>query len=264
MSSATPNFESRIEALDLSLFDTIATQSVEGDRLAWLQCQRLVRKQTNGYCYLEIGSHLGGSIQQHLIDPQCRHIFSIDKRPPRQPDDRGQVYEYEGNSTQRMLDNLRTISSEDLDKIKSFDSDAAEVDLQAVQPKPDLAFIDGEHTKAAALSDFQVCLQAIQQEGLIGLHDDDVIWPAIEAIGKSLQAQGIPHRSLKLGGSTFLFLLGSKADEHYQALSEFGIDGREFVRRQRSELRKETWIRRPVRKLIPPAIRKAIKPLIGA
>ena len=62
-------YEQRIERLDLSLFDSVPTQSTAGDRLSWLALQRAVRGATPGYTYLEIGSYNGGSIQQHLLDP---------------------------------------------------------------------------------------------------------------------------------------------------------------------------------------------------
>ena len=100
------SFEQRIERLDCSLFDPIPTQSSKGDRMSWLALQGAVRRAAPSYTYLEIGSHLGGSIQQHWIDPRCSLIYSIDKRPLEQPDDRGAVFAYAGNSTARMLGNL--------------------------------------------------------------------------------------------------------------------------------------------------------------
>src|SRR4051794_16482548 len=97
------SFEGRLERLDLSLFEAIPSESYPGDRRSWLALQHAVRRAPAGYTYLEIGSHLGGSLQQHLVDPRCRRIFSIDKRPLVQPDDRGVVWHYDGNSTARML-----------------------------------------------------------------------------------------------------------------------------------------------------------------
>lgn len=72
--------DSRIDRLDLSLFDAVETQSCDGDQLAWLAIQRSLRS-VGGYTYLEIGSHLGGSLQQHVVDPKCNWIVSIDRRP---------------------------------------------------------------------------------------------------------------------------------------------------------------------------------------
>ncbi len=90
MNVADGDIAVRIESLDVSLFDAVPSQSTIGDRQAWLAVQRSLRQQSE-YVYLEIGSHLGGSIQQHLVDPRCRKIVSIDRRPLSQPDDRGQA-----------------------------------------------------------------------------------------------------------------------------------------------------------------------------
>ena len=81
--------EERIEWLDTSLFHGIPTISSEGDRLSWLTIQRAVRRVKAEYAYLEIGSFVGGSLQQYYLDPKCRVIYSIDKRPERLPDERG-------------------------------------------------------------------------------------------------------------------------------------------------------------------------------
>src|SRR5262249_2545195 len=100
----------RLEALDLSLFQAIPSQSSAEDRRAWLAVQRSVRR-SSGYTYLEIGSYQGGSIQQHLVDPLCRRIISIDKRPLIPiPDDRGQYVEYKVVSTAQMMDDLRKVA----------------------------------------------------------------------------------------------------------------------------------------------------------
>ena len=77
MTTVDEIFDRRLEELDLSLFDEVSTQSSDGDRRSWLAVQRSVRRP-NGYTYLEIGSHLGGSIQQHLVDPWCARIISMD------------------------------------------------------------------------------------------------------------------------------------------------------------------------------------------
>jgi len=135
MQGVEGNIAERLESLDVSLFDSIPTESTEGDRKAWLAVQRSVRLPS-GYTYLEIGSHLGGSLQQHLLDPLCRNIFSIDRRPLCQPDDRGQVFYYEGNSTDRMLDNLRRISADQLSKLTCFDADASDIDQHKITVAP--------------------------------------------------------------------------------------------------------------------------------
>lgn len=261
MGNSQEQFEEKLAALDLSLFDSISSQSVIGDRVAWLKLQRAARDQSNPYIYLEIGSHLGGSIQNHLIDPLCGRIYSIDKRPPRQPDDRGQFYEYENNSTERMLKNLREISSTGTEKVICIDSDAAQVDLDQIDPKPHLCFIDGEHTQAAVHSDFQFCLKAVHPDGMIALHDDDVIWPAIAAIHRLLKKEKRSFRSIKLGGSTFVFLLGKSAETIYPQWNIDECDGERFLAQENAKIRFEKWVRKPARTLVPSFIRTAMKPI---
>ncbi len=260
MDHSTPHIDERITALDLSLFDAISSQSVKGDRIAWLKLQRAVRQHFGDYTYLEIGSHLGGSIQNHILDPRCRHIISIDKRPPRQPDDRGQFYEYENNSTERMLENLRAISAPDVEKIHCIDSDASQVDLEQIDSPPHLTFIDGEHTQAAVRSDFSFCIRASRPDGIIALHDDNVIWPAIQNLVDQLRTEGRSFRTIKLGGSTFAFFLGDSADKVYPLLITEETDGIDFLAREQSKSRFEKWVRKPARSLVPAGIRKSIKP----
>ena len=55
-----------IDALDLRVFDRVPSQTTADDRRSLLAVQRAVARHFGEYCYLEIGSHLGGSIQTHL------------------------------------------------------------------------------------------------------------------------------------------------------------------------------------------------------
>src|SRR5690606_30491605 len=121
------NFDNSIAALDLSLFSAIESQSTAEDKASLLACQLAVRSLVPGYRYLEIGSHLGGSIQPHLRDPLCSAIVSIDKRPQKQPDERGFDYTYLNNSTERMLENLRRVDETAVAKITTIDGGTDEI-----------------------------------------------------------------------------------------------------------------------------------------
>lgn len=231
MPPASHDFASKLDALDLSLFDAVASQSTDGDRRSWLAVQRAIRRPS-GYTYLEIGSHLGGSIQQHLVDPYCRRIVSIDRRPLSQPDDRGFVARYEENSTARMLDNLRRVSPEVVGKIVCFDLDARDVDPARIPEPADFCFIDGEHTHASVLSDFEFCLKVSSPNAAICFHDALVLYRSIAEVMSSLRARGVPFHARKLGGSTFgLFLRECRAlDDPYLTLSQ---DGSRWIRGRR-------------------------------
>lgn len=240
MRCAVSSIQDRIESLDVSLFDTIPTQSEYGDRQAWLAIQRSIRRQRE-YVYLEIGSHLGGSIQQHLVDPRCRKIVSVDKRPLSQPDDRGQDYHYEGNSTRRMLDNLRRVSPAGLDKIIAIDADARDIDPVALPPA-DFCFIDGEHTYSAVMSDFAFCLRACTPNATICFHDDNVIFRALIAIMSDLRRHGVPFTACKLPGTTFgIFLRDSPATSDPYISAHTRVPAR-WLRRQRFR----SWVPQPL------------------
>ncbi len=71
---SSEEFERAIKALDISLFRHIASQTTSADRMSLLALQLATRDMWGDYSYLEIGSHLGGSIQPHLPDPKCKRI----------------------------------------------------------------------------------------------------------------------------------------------------------------------------------------------
>ena len=238
--------DERVDSLDLSLFEKVDTESSDGDKTGWLATQRCLRKAGDGYVYLEIGSHLGGSVQQHLIDPKCRVIYSIDKRPLEQPDDRGMSFRYDGNSTERMLDNLRAVDATQLPKVVCIDSDASDVDPSRIEKRPEFCFIDAEHTHRAVLSDFAFCMRICSDNAVIGFHDDWLMYPAFADILDGLEREGIPFRAFKLPGATFMIALRAAPvldDEGFMALAG---DGRRFIRNKR--------LKAFARKLVPPQL----------
>ena len=200
----TGGFEERLEKLDISLFAKIASQTTDRDKRSLLACQLAVRSLRPSYTYLEIGSHLGGSLQPYLLDAKCGHIYSIDKRPPAQPDERGITYEYHNNSTQRMLDNLKEISEPALSKITCIDEDASRIDPATIEHKPQLCFIDGEHTDPACFSDFLFCLKALDRNGLLVFHDAPVVYNGLAQIVEYLKDQRIDFHAYNLPDTIFV------------------------------------------------------------
>jgi hypothetical protein len=198
MSSPT----SQIEDLDLSLFSHIESQTTPADRRSLLAVQRSVAKIRGSYTYLEIGSHLGGSLQPYLVDPRCTKIFSIDPRPLSQPDDRspGCVWDYEGNSTQRMLGLLGEIDATAIGKIVCFDQSSTDVDVKAIDPKPHVAFIDGEHTYQAVIKDIDFCLGIMADGGTILFHDTWIVIRAIADAYERLRRTRVDVIGISLGG----------------------------------------------------------------
>jgi hypothetical protein len=165
----------RTEALDVSLFDAILSQTSEWDRRALLALHAAAARLWISFTYLEIGSYLGGSLQALVRDPRCARIVSIDTRPEAPPDNRTSTWTYEGNSTMRMLQLLATVPDADTRKIVTFDVGTDALDVDKLPARPDYCLIDGEHTDQAVLRDAQFCASALDGHGVIAFHDRDMV-----------------------------------------------------------------------------------------
>ncbi len=255
----------KLNALDISLFDKIISQTTPEERKSLLAVQNVVRNaMDDGYVYLEIGSHLGGSIQPYLLDNRCRRIYSIDKRPSQQPDDRrpGYIATYEGNSTERMLANLRGIDPEGTRKIVCFDSDARDILPHRIEHRPDVCFIDGEHTHRAVLSDFLFCFKVTQGQSAIIFHDVFIFFNTIKRIECGLKRDKTKFKRLKLNGSLYAILPGKSRRFHKMLKMH-------LTRRQRwLFLLSDAWeihkanLPKPIRYLLFP-MRKIIKKMLS-
>lgn len=202
------NFEQRIKKLDLSLFEKIESQSVDDDKRSFLACQLAVRELKPDYNYLEIGSYLGGSIQPHLLDNKCAKIYSIDKRPEIQPDERGVDYTYLNNSTERMIELLAEVSSDNLAKIITIDGDTRDISKEQIQDKIDLCFIDGEHTDEAVLSDFKFCFNVLNKNGAVVFHDAPITYNGLAECVKYLEQNSIDYKAYSLPAIVFAIEIG--------------------------------------------------------
>jgi len=201
------DFEALIRDQDLDLFSMIASQSTDEDKRSLLASQLAVRELRDSYAYLEIGSHLGGSIQPHLADPRCRSIYSIDKRPRKQPDARGFDWVYENNSTERMLENLRGVSG-DLSKLTTIDGESRTIDPSRISEKVDLCFIDGEHTDEAAIADFEFCRSVLAENGAIIFHDAQITYNGIAECLETLRAERVGFKAYVLPHVVFVVEIG--------------------------------------------------------
>lgn len=202
-------FEEMLKRSDLRLFEKITSQTDEFDKRSLLACQRATRNLLGKYVYLEIGSYLGGSIQPFLLDSSCETIFSLDKRPFSQPDERGVDFIYKNNSTARMLDNLNLVAPGNLDKIVCIDGDVSEIDKTKITRKPDLCFIDGEHTDEACQRDFHFCLETMNRErGAVVFHDAAVIYHGLKEIVEFLEAKEIKFTAYNLPDVMFVIEIG--------------------------------------------------------
>jgi hypothetical protein len=193
----------QIAALDLTLFDHVESQTTDGDRRSLLALHDALA-QAGEFSYLEIGSHLGGTLQVPLADPRCKRVVSIDSRPEWQPDDRPGLdgCDYAGNSTERMLDVLANVPGADLTKLATVDASTENLD-PADFDRPDLCFIDGEHTYAAALRDASFC-RALDAPVIV-FHDYSAVAPAIV---RFLRDTPRPHRGYRVRDQLYVAELG--------------------------------------------------------
>jgi hypothetical protein len=201
--------------LDGSVFRWIESQTTETDRQALLSIQDALCAR-GPYRYLEVGSHIGGSLQPHIIDPRCLGIYSIDPRPLEQPDERWTfTYKYEGNSTERMLALLAQIPGANLGKLQTFESASWELPAASIPPVVGFAFIDGEHTNAAVLRDFHAVRRFMAPDSVLAFHDCFVIPHALLRIRRMLRREQASHRFLYFPGSAVVaiaFGAGSLAE----------------------------------------------------
>lgn len=230
------SFEERIESLDLSLFEAILSETTDEDRRSLLQLQRLIRR-SGPYVYLEIGSHLGGTIQPHYVDPFCKMIISIDKRPLRMPDERGIKFKYPDNSTNRMLLGIQAVYPMiDRYKIKTFDCDASKINKHEIIDRPNFLFIDAEHTNHAVYSDFMFCLDVCDTNAIIAFHDATFIFRGILKIRKFLLQNSFKFKGIMLGGSVYAILFNEAIEASANGLQSFMQDEAEFFSRAKADL----------------------------
>jgi len=212
-------FDNAITELDLRLFQTIESQSTDLDKQSLLACELAVREIAPNYNYLEIGSHLGGSIQPHLLDPRCRQIYSIDKRPPSQPDARGFDFVYENNSTRRMMELLSKVA-ENTEKITTIDGDTKTISPDSIRDRIQLCFVDGEHTDEAVVTDFNFCLRVLDEGGAIVFHDAQITYNGIAECIRKLEEKNIEFRAYVLPHIVFVVEIGDFPLHKNKAIAE--------------------------------------------
>lgn len=213
-------FEKKLENLDIKLFEKIHSQTSNDDKRSILACQKAVRKLMGEYTFLEIGSYRGGSLQPFVLDDKCKKIISIDKRPKVSPDERGIDVVYTENTTEKMLGLLKEVFPGGVSKIRTIDGDVSEIDLKEVTEKPELCFIDGEHTDEATYRDFQFCHKVMANDGAVLFHDTMIIYNAVSRIIEELEKKNIKFRAYNLPSVMFVIEIGDFPLYKSEAISE--------------------------------------------
>jgi hypothetical protein len=228
----------RIAALDIGLF-SIETQTSDSDRTSLLRLQRMVRGLHGRYGYLEIGSHLGGTLLPHLLDPACSAVHSVDPRPSSQPDDRGRWFDYDGNSTARMRELLaEAVPPAGMERLVTWDHDAAAIPAHAYRTRFELVLIDGEHTTVAAFSDFVSVLPALAQHACIAFHDANIVLDAIANAERLLRHMGTRHATHFLPDNVAVISLRAAADAAEEELAPVAHRRADYEAWTRAELRR--------------------------
>jgi hypothetical protein len=235
----------QVSALDLDLFSHIESQTSDADRRALLAVHDAVASRRGSFSYLEIGSHLGGSLQAVIADPRCSRVVSLDPRPAWQPDDRPWLdgWAYPDNSTDRMLTLLQGVPGADLSKLHTIEKSTEDVDPTQVQ-KPDFCFIDGEHTYRATLRDARFCRSAMRGAGVIAFHDLTIIEGAILDF---LRETPRPHRGYAaVGDKVFIVELGGTPTllTHPQVRSQMNRPRRDSLMLRPGGVLIDTWLLR--------------------
>lgn len=212
---AVPDLSRQIDDLDVALFAHIESQTTDWDRRALLAVHSVTAHAKPGFCYLEIGSYLGGSLQVVMRDPRCGRVISVDPRPEAPPDKRLGTWRYEDNSTQRMIGNIRGLPEVDLGKLTSFSCTAKDLKISELPARPAWCFIDGEHTDQAAWRDAIVCAEAMEGSGILVFHDYELVQPAIcqfvrEAWSEISYAAAFSRNHMYPGGGIFALELGGE------------------------------------------------------
>lgn len=246
---STRTFDTQLADLDIALFARIDAQLTDDDKRSLLAVQHALRELTPRYVYLEIGSHLGGSIQPHVQDVRCARIISIDKRPTAVPDDRGYDVPYPENSTAHMLSLLRGISPDADARITCFDMDASALVPESLPERPHLCFIDGEHTERAAMADFAFCRKVVRDNGVILFHDANVIYTGLVKIIAQLEAEKVKFNAYVLPSSIFVLTLGETSLQNDPAVAAMLLNNhRQYLFGLMSlEHYREVYNRKPMR-----------------
>jgi hypothetical protein len=105
-----------------------------------------------------------------------------------------------------MLARLAAVPGADAAKVETIELGTDAIDPEAIE-RPDLCFVDGEHTAGAALRDGRFCRAVLRGRGVIAFHDFWIVAAAILRFLRETEgARGYLLRNsifvVELGGAT--------------------------------------------------------------
>ena len=111
-----------------------------------------------------------------------------------------------------------------LHKVTCLDDDAANIDPATITPKPQICFIDGEHTDSACVSDARFCSMVMDHNGLLVFHDACVVYNGLATIVESLNARSMSFHAYNLPDVLFVIESGDCAIHKLRWIEELLID----------------------------------------
>jgi hypothetical protein len=107
-----------------------------------------------------------------------------------------------------MLDLLAELPGADLAKIHTIDADSRTIDPAQIPVRPQLCFIDGEHTYESCLADARFCRAVAAPDATLAFHDTPIIHPAIRDFLDELRRDGVVFRAYPVPDTVFVIELG--------------------------------------------------------
>lgn len=105
-----------------------------------------------------------------------------------------------------MVAGLAALPDIDLDKLITFEASTEDMSAASLSRRPDLCFVDGEHSQVAALRDARFCAEAVGGRGVIAFHDQQIVEPAIRTFLK--EAWPDVSHAVSFDGQVFAVELG--------------------------------------------------------
>jgi hypothetical protein len=224
-----------VDALDVGIF-CIPTAASANDRRSLLRIQACVRDKP--YCYMEVGSELGGSLVPHLADPQCTSVYSIDLRVSSQADERAETFYYPADGEKAMMAMLADrFDEQPLRKLKTFRCDASQLSPGDIPAKASLALIDAEHTNIACFSDAVSIFRFLEPDAIISFHDANLVADAIQNFELMLRFLGLNVSTVFLPDCVAAIGIGAMADAVNRRLQPFSLPREEYL----AGARKQRW-----------------------
>jgi hypothetical protein len=223
--AAAPDF---LTQLDTNVFK-IESQSSQADKVSFLRLQATISETFSQYVYLEIGSHMGGTLLPYLLDVNCDKAISIDLRPESQKDERGRRFYYATDAEAEMLTRLKEAAGDlTLKKVSTFNCDIKDLDPKAL-PTVHIALVDGEHTNAACFSDADCLLNVMNPDSILAFHDANLVIDAILNFERMLSRMKIEHFLRFLPDCVAAIGLGKMAETVRDKFAAVGLDRAEYV-----------------------------------